>query len=595
MTLRLRSKFLLATLLISAGLTTGSLLLVRRIVQGEARRQIAGDLRVSVLTFQDVQRQREGMLKRSAELLADLPTIRALMTTHDRRTIQDASAESWRLSGSDLFVLADPSGQIMTFHTETKDVSLGIAERALARSLQEDAAHWWFGNGHLYQVFLQPIYFGPARENRVLGFLALGYEVDERLTQEISRTANSEVAFCYDHAIVRSTLGREQEKQLHLDMYPSSGRELNTREILLGNERYMTASVDLGSGSGNPRVELVVLKSFDKATGYLVQLNRRLVGLGIFAVLLGAVFVFFISRSFTRPLEGLVAGVRALEKGDFHYPLGTRSRDESAELTRSFLRMRNNLQKTQRELIEVERLATIGRMANSISHDLRHSLAAVLANAEFLCGSNLTPAQREDLYQEVRLGVNQMTDLVDSLLEFSRTRESLRPAFGSVQASLERAIQSVKAHPEYQRVRIETDYEGCVEAWFDPRKLERAFQNLLLNACEAVPRETGRVQVSVREAQGQLEIRVKDNGKGIPQEVRGRLFEPFVSFGKENGTGLGLTVVQKIMQDHGGDVVVESTSSEGTIFKLTLPLHAMPEPMAASPAGELQKSSAGGR
>jgi signal transduction histidine kinase len=594
MTLRLRSKFLLATLLISAGLTTGSLLLVRRIVQGEARRQIAGDLKLSVFTFQDVQRQREGMLKRSAELLADLPTIRALMTTHDPRTIQDASAESWRLSGSDLFVLADPTGQIMTFHTETKDVSLSVAERALARSLQEEAAHWWFGNGHLYQVFLQPIYFGPARENRVLGFLALGYEVDERLTQEISRTANSEVAFRYDNAIVRSTLGREQEKQLHLALQPSSGRQLSTSEILLGDERYMTASVDLGSGD-NPTVELVVLKSFDKATGYLVQLNRRLVGLGIFAVLLGAVFVFFISRSFTRPLEGLVAGVRALEKGDFAYPLGTRSRDESAELTRSFLRMRNNLQKTQRELIEVERLATIGRMANSISHDLRHSLAAVLANAEFLCGANLSPAQREDLYQEVRLGVNQMTDLVDSLLEFSRTRESLRPAFGSVQSSLERAIQAVQAHPEYQRVRIETDYEGRVEAWFDPRKLERAFQNLLLNACEAVPRETGSVRVSVREAQSQLEIRVKDNGKGIPEAVRGRLFEPFVSFGKENGTGLGLTVVQKIMQDHGGDVVVESTSSEGTVFKLTLPLHAMPEPVATGPASQLQKSSAGGR
>ena len=593
MTLRLRSKFLLATLLISAGLTTGSLLLVRRIVQAEARRQIAGDLKGSVLTFQSVQHQREGMLKRSAELLADLPTIRALMTTHDPRTIQDASAESWLLSGSDLFVLADPSGQVMTFHTETKDVSISVAQSSLARSLQEDGAHWWFGTGHLYQVFLQPIYFGPARENRVLGFLALGYEVDEQLTQEISRTANSEVAFRYDNEIVRSTLGREQEKQLHLDIHPSAGNELSTGEILLGNERYMTASVDLGSNT-SPKVELVVLKSFDKATGYLVQLNRRLVGLGIFAVLLGTVFVFFISRSFTRPLEGLVAGVRALEKGDFDYPLDPRSRDESAELTRTFLRMRHNLQKTQRELIEVERLATIGRMANSISHDLRHSLAAVLANAEFLCGANLSPAQREDLYQEVRLGVNQMTDLVDSLLEFSRTRESLRPTLGSVQASLERAIQAVKAHPEYQRVKIETSYQGRIEAWFDPRRLERALQNLLLNACEAVPRETGRIQVSVQEAQSQLEIRVKDNGKGILQEVRGQLFEPFVSFGKENGTGLGLTVVQKIMQDHGGDVVVESTSSEGTVFRITLPLSAMPESADANAARELQKSSASG-
>ena len=68
------------------------------------------------------------------------------------------------------------------------------------------------------------------------------------------------------------------------------------------------------------------------------------------------------------------------------------------------------------------------------------------------------------------------------------------------------------------------------------------------------------------------EIRVEDNGPGIPKEIRDRLFQPFVSYGKENGTGLGLTVVQKIIQDHGGDVVVEKTSEQGTIFKLVLPL-----------------------
>ena len=84
--------------------------------------------------------------------------------------------------------------------------------------------------------------------------------------------------------------------------------------------------------------------------------------------------------------------------------------------------MRSNLQKTQRELLDAVRLATIGRMASSISHDLRHSLAAVMANAEFLCESNLTPNQREDLYAEIRIAVNQMTDLIESLLEFSHSR-----------------------------------------------------------------------------------------------------------------------------------------------------------------------------
>jgi two-component system sensor histidine kinase AtoS len=69
-----------------------------------------------------------------------------------------------------------------------------------------------------------------------------------------------------------------------------------------------------------------------------------------------------------------------------------------------------------------------------------------------------------------------------------------------------------------------------------------------------------------------LQIRVSDNGRGIPESIQGKLFEPFTSYGKENGTGLGLTVVQKIVQDHGGDIIVEKTSEQGTVFRITLPI-----------------------
>ena len=282
--------------------------------------------------------------------------------------------------------------------------------------------------------------------------------------------------------------------------------------------------------------------------------------------------MFFISHTFTRPLGNLVEGVRALEKGDFGYALDARGGDEVAEVTRAFNRMRDSLRKTQQELLEAERLATIGRMASSISHDLRHSLAAIVANAEFLCESRLSSDQREELYQEVRVAVNQMTDLIDSLLEFSRTRESLRLTYGNVKDSVERVVAAIRSHPEFHPVRITISQEGNSSGWFDPRKLERVLYNLLLNSCEAVVPEAGRIHVGLNEVQGGVEIRVSDNGRGIPEKIRGQLFEPFISHGKENGTGLGLTVVQKIIQDHGGDVIVEKTSAEGTVFRLLLPL-----------------------
>jgi signal transduction histidine kinase len=572
--IRLRTKFLLSMVVVSAALTLTTLLVVRHTVQQEVRLGIQRDLQNSVSAFQSFQKQREVTLERSAALLADLPIVRALMTTHDPATIQDASRDLWHLAGSDLLLLADSSGKVMALQATPQEITVRHGQEFFPSVVsREETRHWWYVEGHLYEVFLQDIYFGPASGHQVLGYLLLGYEIDDRVARDLSRVAASEVAFRYGDSIVRSTLKPAQESEL-LQVPPrnSTGGPPQGDQIRLGEERFLATSVDLPT-PGSPALNLWVLKSFDQATAFLSSLNELLLALGLTAVLVGSLLVFLISHTFTRPLENLVAGVRALEQGDYAYPLPVRGGDEVAEVTGTFDRMRKNLQKTHRELLDAERLATIGRMASSISHDLRHSLAAVMANAEFLCESNLTPGQREDLYAEIRIAVNQMTDLIESLLEFSRTRESLRPSYGDVRSAVDRAVQGVKAHPEFQRIRVRISGEGSTEGWFDFRKLERALLNLLLNACEVVPADTGKIDIGLRRKGEELEIRIEDNGPGIADAVRDRLFEPFVSYGKENGTGLGLTVVQKILQDHGGDIAVEKTSASGTTFRVNIPLN----------------------
>jgi signal transduction histidine kinase len=571
---RLRTKFLLSMVVVSAALTFTTLLVVRRTVQQEVRLGIQRDLQNSVSAFHNFQKQREVTLERSAALLADLPNVRALMTTHDPATIQDASRDLWQLAGSDLLLLADSSGKVMALQAAPQEITVREGQDFFPLVVsREETRHWWYVEGHLYEVFLQDIYFGPASGHHVLGYLLLGYEIDDRVARDLSRVAASEVAFRYGDSIVRSTLKPAQESEL-LRVAPrtAAGGPPQGDQIRLGQERFLATAVDLPT-PGTPALNLWVLKSFDQATAFLSSLNELLLALGLTAVLAGSLLVFLISHTFTRPLENLVAGVRALEQGDYAYPLQVRGGDEVAEVTGTFDRMRKNLQKTQRELLDAERLATIGRMASSISHDLRHSLAAVMANAEFLCESNLTPGQREDLYAEIRIAVAQMTDLIESLLEFSRTRESLHPSYGDIRSALDRAVQGVKAHPEFQRIRIRISGEGSTEGWFDFKKLERAFLNLLLNACEVVPAGSGKIDIELRRKGESLEIRIEDNGPGIADAVRDRLFEPFVSHGKENGTGMGLTVVQKILQDHGGDVAVEQTSASGTTFRINIPLN----------------------
>jgi signal transduction histidine kinase len=571
--LRLRTKFLLSLLLVSSSLTCATLWMVHRSVRLQLRKEIAEDLRNSVTVFRDFQRQREISLARSAELLANLPSLKALMTTRDAATIQDASAEIWRLAPSDVFVLASPAGKVLAIQTIVPGITRGMAQDLLESSLRTDQpSFWWHGAGHLYQVFLQPIYFGPAKNDTQLGVLCVGHEISESLAMELSRIASSQVTFFYGDTLVVSTLQPEQQSGLErLSPNLSDLSGLIPRGVRLGEEEFLATTVELAPGV-SPFVRLSVLKSYDKAAAFLDSLNRVLLGLGALAIVAGSGMVFLISSTFTKPLANLVSGVRALETGDFAYPLANRLSDEVAEVTAAFDRMRISLQRSQQELLGAERLATIGRVASSISHDLRHPLTAVVANAEFLCDGALDERQREELYREIRAAVDQMTDLVDSLLEFSQAREYLRRVFGPVETTLSRAIHTVRARPEFQRLSIAVLREGRCEAWFDQKKVERVFANVLLNACEAVPRESGKIEVNLRECKDAVEIRIMDNGSGVAESIRERLFQPFTSYGKQNGIGLGLTISQKILQDHGGDVCLESTESGRTVFKLTLPI-----------------------
>jgi signal transduction histidine kinase len=571
--LRLRTRFLLSMLLITTGLTTISLLLVQRSIRSNVRQSIAVNLRNSVAAFQDFRHERETMLTSDVALLADLPITRAIMTGSDPLTIQDASQGISQIAAGDLFVMIDRSGRVVALHTKTPGFTKEAAEKYFQQSLDEDrgeTSHWWLGEHHLYQAFIEPIYRGSRTDGTLLGFLVIGYEINDRLAEQVSKVAASKVAFSCGNEILATTLTARQAQDGSIQDLIAGSVHDDPKDVEIGNERFLATSLVL-SGSRLTPVRLSVLGSYDQATKFVDQLNRYLLLLGLLAILVGSGLVFFISHTFTRPLGSLVDGVRALEGGDFHHPLDSRGRDEVAELTRAFDRMRTSLLKSQRDLLESEQLATIGRMASSISHDLRHSLAAIVANSEFLCDSHLTPAQREELYQEVRTGVNLMTDLIDSLLEFARTRESLSPAYANVSETIQRAVLAVRLHPRHHNRSIDVLCSVHVSGWFDQRKLERALYNLLLNACEAAPPLGGKVEVTAGEVAGSITISVADNGPGIAESIRHRLFHPFVSFGKENGTGLGLAVVQKIVQDHGGEIFVERTVQGRTVFRIGLP------------------------
>lgn len=568
---RIRTKMLLVLLLVSSGLSCASLLIVRYSVQRHVRDGLATDLDASVSAFKNGQRLRELTLVTSAQLLASLPTLKALMTTRDAATINDASIDFWNLSGSDILVLADRTGTIVALHAHRSGITPEIAQPLLRESLSHDSStDWWFGSGQLYEVAVQPIYLGPESEQNELGVVVVGYEMNDKIAAQVGAIARGDVAFCYGDQVVTTSFASARAQEID-KILPKLQPTPTTVE--LGGEQFLGESVRL-SPEIRP-VSLAVLNSFDQATEFLRSLNRLLLALGAVTLLLGAGLIVLISNAVTRPLGKLVSGVHALQQGDYSYPLVEHGSREVAEVIGSFRRMRDTLQQTQRELVNAERMAMIGQMAGSISHDMRHQLSAVFANAEFLCGTKLTTAEREELFGEIRVAVNEMTDLVDSMLEFSRTQQTLHAAPGNLVTVLEHAIRTVKSHPEHRNCDITLCSCEVHPGFFDAKRLERAFYNLLLNAVEAVAAQTDgeeRVQVIVMQDDRQITTRIIDTGPGIPPEVANTLFDPFVGFGKEHGTGLGLTIARKVLQDHGGDVVIESTARGRTVFIATIPV-----------------------
>ena len=575
--LRMRTTLLIPLFALSFGCSLVSLLVIRTIVQRQIKASLASDLQHSVKTYQNLQRQRRELLSRESALLADLPSLKALMTAPDARTIEDGGGEFWQVGGSDFFALLDPTGKLIAVYNHGHALARNQVEQGLEQSLRRPEEPVLLAlEGRLYEVSTQPLLFGDTGTQ--LGYVAVGYEIDEQVAQEVSEAAAAEVVFVADGNVIAGTLKPELQRQAQTNrLWALDGN----RTVRLGDEDYLVASADLSTAdSKNAAIagpKLFVLKSFEQASQLIHQVNRWILTLGLITLAIGTILFISISRTLTRPLEVLVEGTRALAQGNFDYKLSEDGVEEIRELSRAFDRMRIELRRTQSELIDSERLATIGRMASSISHDLRHYLSAMYANAEFMSDGAIPQSEREDLLLEVRAAVQGMTDLLDSLLLFTQTGRALHPEYQSIDSVVEYAANMVRAHPGSRDVKIILHGLVPVMAWIDARKLGRAVYNLLLNGCQAARRGYGpaTTTLSLLEDEKAIYIKIADNGLGVPEAIRQTIFLPFVSEGRESGVGLGLTLAQQIAQEHGGNITLDINLERHTVFTITLPKAAL--------------------
>jgi signal transduction histidine kinase len=227
-----------------------------------------------------------------------------------------------------------------------------------------------------------------------------------------------------------------------------------------------------------------------------------------------------------------------------------------------------DLRTMEERLVQSERLATIGRFASQIAHEIRNPLSSISLNIELL-EDELSDSSDEarNLIRSVLKELDRLNDIVSEYLQFSRfPKPHLKR--GHVDEVIHDLVQTFKAPDS---VKIEVSLASpSPEVWLDDRLLRQVLENLLRNGAEAIEGK-GTLTIETDVIDRFLVIRVKDTGHGIPGEIQSKLFEPFFTT-KANGTGLGLATSQQIVFEHNGHLVVESQPGKGSTFSILLPI-----------------------
>lgn len=323
----------------------------------------------------------------------------------------------------------------------------------------------------------------------------------------------------------------------------------------------------------------------------------------LMALIIGVASGLFIYRMVRLPVKHLIEGAQRIGRGDLFTRITLDRGDEIGELAAAFNRMTKDLQRArqeitewsqkleqkvlekteelsraQRQIIHMEKMASLGKLAATVAHELNNPLAGILTYAKLIAreleADRLTPEERRELegyLKVIQKESSRCGDIVRNLLLFAR-RSGVEFALQHLNEIVKRALMLVRHHLEMCGIRLHTELlaEGD-EIVCDADQLQQALVALFVNAVEAMP-EGGTLTVRLLSPDDQVWIEVSDTGVGISDDVLPHIFEPFFST-KEggNGVGLGLAVVYGIVQRHGGAIEVDSQVGKGTTFRLILP------------------------
>src|SRR5262249_43578059 len=243
------------------------------------------------------------------------------------------------------------------------------------------------------------------------------------------------------------------------------------------------------------------------------------------------------------------------------------------ELSESLTEANRSLKLAQEEARRAERLAALGQMAAGLAHEIRNPLGVIKGSAELLTQKlNAADPLAKELAGYIYTEVNRVSALVGRFLDFARPSR-LDLASTDLPALVERGLKTVSEQGACAGVKVNRDFVPALpRVMLDQDLCDQVFTNLFINACEAMGEQGGELKVRIRSipAEDSVMVEIEDNGPGVPPELKEQIFNPFVTT-KKTGVGLGLAIVSKIVDAHGGSVTLRDGTEHGACFRLVFP------------------------
>ncbi|MCP3999212.1 MAG: HAMP domain-containing protein [bacterium] len=336
------------------------------------------------------------------------------------------------------------------------------------------------------------------------------------------------------------------------------------------------APVDFGT--------VTVAAQAPKAAAYLASraVLKRLIWVSLGLLVIVGIAGRIWAKRITHPVETLSRATRVLAKGDFDIAVDVSSRDEIGALAGSFNQMAHELKTRQEELaqaqallVQSEKMAAFGQLGAGIAHEVKNPLAGIFGCAQLALMEAKEGTRLRKNVEIIKKETDRCRGIIDNLLKFARQEKALLEPT-DINAVVSDAAAIVDHQLEMHEVKLSLDLaEDVPPVRGNANQLQQVLMNLVINAQQAMEdQDGGSVKISTHMVgPDDVEIIVSDTGPGIPEENRAKLFEPFFTTkptGK--GTGLGLSVSFGIIQDHGGEITVDSEVGQGTEFKMRLPL-----------------------